>query len=282
RSFNSQRALEQHEDNSSMHNICDACDVDFSKWSQLVQHWLQSPYHDYCERCDEHFDSPDDLQDHFEEEHTYCDHSERVFDSDQGLHDHRRQSHPDIYCVSCRRMFRNENNLDHHLRSTYHRGRDYDCPGSRCNRAFVSRAAMIQHWETGSMSFRCHSRPSALDRCGLITNPTRLLGSSDAHDTFVMDEWATELSWNGSAYECYACRRTFRTLNGLNSHLHSPAHLEEIYTCPYDWNGCGKEFKVLSAFCQHVESEHCGILRFSGRLNRVIDSISSSRRLTMW
>jgi len=33
---------------------------------------------------------------------------------------------------------------------------------------------------------------------------------------------ATEKSWNGWAYECYLCHRTFSTLHGINQHLSSP------------------------------------------------------------
>ena len=36
--------------------------------------------------------------------------------------------------------------------------------------------------------------------------------------------WATDLSWNGVAYECFVCHATFRNLAGLNQHLQSPTH----------------------------------------------------------
>ena len=88
------------------------------------------------------------------------------------------------------------------------------------------------------------------------------------------------LAWNGSAYECYVCGRTFRSLDALNQHLRSPAHAEKKYHCPSAWHGCGTEFKTLSGFCQHVESEQCGVWRFKGKMDRVIDGLGSGKRIT--
>lgn len=34
---------------------------------------------------------------------------------------------------------------------------------------------------------------------------------------------ATDMAWNGDAYECYLCHRDFNSLRGLNQHLASPA-----------------------------------------------------------
>lgn len=70
---------------------------------------------------------------------------------------------------------------------------------------------------------------------------------------------ATSASFNGTAYECYLCHRTFRTLQALNTHLASPAHDEAEFKCPK----CKKRFAVVSALVQHIESEVCGLAKFS-------------------
>ena len=70
--FNTQRALEQHEDNSSNHHICHPCNVDFlSAWA-LVQHYVQSKRHAYCQQCDEHFESFAELYEHYDDAHWWC------------------------------------------------------------------------------------------------------------------------------------------------------------------------------------------------------------------
>ncbi|OCH88557.1 hypothetical protein OBBRIDRAFT_80462 [Obba rivulosa] len=287
RSFRTYRGLEQHEENSSAHNICNDCAIDFPTWAGLVQHWVQSRRHHYCQRCDEHFDSWGELTDHYEEEHYYCDLCNRIFDFQERLHQHRRQSHPDLYCVSCKRMFRSESNRHHHLRSSIHQARDHVCPGRGCKKGFVSRAALVLHWESGTCPSGVtreglNKAAAKVDRGGVLVNHARLLKSSESSDADISATWATPLSWNGRAYECYICHRTFALLRALNDHLASPAHAAKIYKCPRQWDGCGQEFKMLSAFCQHMESDQCGVRRFKDGMNNVIDSLSSGlNRLTM-
>ncbi len=69
---------------------------------------------------------------------------------------------------------------------------------------------------------------------------------------------ANERSFNGSAYECYLCHDTFKTLDRLNQHFNSPVHDDTEFRCPQ----CRKEFKVISGLVQHIESGSCGIARF--------------------
>ncbi|EMD33861.1 hypothetical protein CERSUDRAFT_141132 [Gelatoporia subvermispora B] len=287
RYFGSSRALKQHLENSGAHNICDDCNLDFSTWKGLKEHWVQSPRHDYCQRCDEHFSSQWELDEHYEDMHYYCELCNRIFDFELGLHEHRRQSHPGLYCISCKRMFANRNNLDQHLRSSVHQAKDHVCPGRGCKKAFVSRPALVLHWESGTCPSgitrdSLNQGVAKVDRGGIITNHARLLKGSESSGAVVSDTWATDLSWNGFAYECYICHRTFASLKAVNAHLRSPAHSEKIYRCPTQWYGCDQEFKMLSAFCQHVENGHCGVQKFKEGMNKVLDSLSSNmKRLTM-
>ena len=75
-----------------------------------------------------------------------------------------------------------------------------------------------------------------------------------------VETMATDRAWNGSAYACYFCTREFSTLDSLNRHIKSPVHEQKIYRCPKA--GCGREYKLLSRWEQHVESENSGIMRF--------------------
>jgi hypothetical protein len=82
---------------------------------------------------------------------------------------------------------------------------------------------------------------------------------------------ATELAWNGLAYECYLCEKEFSSLHGLNNHIKSPAHEQDLYHCPKA--SCRKTYKVLSGLIQHMESESCGVMRFSQIQNRARNGV---------
>lgn len=90
----------------------------------------------------------------------------------------------------------------------------------------------------------------------LITKKLLTYGDLDEDQTAVA---ATNRSWNGYAFECYLCHRTFASLPSLNQHLRSPAHEENKYHCPK----CGKETITLSSLVNHLESGRCGQYRFS-------------------
>ncbi|OBZ74562.1 hypothetical protein A0H81_05647 [Grifola frondosa] len=117
------------------------------------------------------------------------------------------------------------------------------------------------------------------DKNNIITNPSRLIRGPDGQNapprSAVTDMWATERSWNGYCYECCLCHRTYASLTALNAHLRSPAHADKIYRCPRQANGCGAEFKTLSAFWQHMESGQCGVCRFRREIDSVMDSLTS-------
>ncbi|TFY58713.1 hypothetical protein EVJ58_g6246 [Rhodofomes roseus] len=281
RFFVSERALEQHQDDSGTHNICDDCDKDFTTYEKLKQHWIDSHRHHFCQYCDEHFDNEDELEEHEEAEHYYCAPCGRSFNSALGLHEHNRQSHH--YCTDCRRLFQNENNLQHHLRSTLHAGAHVPCPGKKCKKMFVSGAALILHLESGTCPSRITREQvnrvvAKYDKGNVITNPARMLAYREGGSGQTIATWATGRAWNGLRYECFLCHREYRTLEALNQHLASPAHEKKMYRCPRGYSGCGAEFKTLSALCQHVESEQCSIRRFNTKVQDYLGDLTSNMK----
>src|ERR1700744_216812 len=87
---------------------------------------------------------------------------------------------------------------------------------------------------------------------------------------------ATDQAWNGSAWQCYICQKTFSEKNGLNNHLNSPRHKQKIYHCPN--RSCGKEVVSLAALFNHLESESCAYMRF-GQVQEKVGDVLSGRRL---
>ncbi|RPD70226.1 hypothetical protein L226DRAFT_539078 [Lentinus tigrinus ALCF2SS1-7] len=272
-----------------MHHVCRECRRDYPTSDLLTDHFIKSPNHAYCELCDEHFDTFGMLYDHRDAAHIYCRACDVVFRTRKGLARHREEQHADRYCAQCERIFQNANNLREHERSSVHQARDVVCPMRGCGRSFVSKAALVLHMESGTCASGMtraivDKLATKLDKGGVITNPARMIGgpSSLPEKPTVTKMWATERAWNGSAYECYLCHRGYGSLPALNAHLRSPAHGEKLYRCPTRRHGCGREFRTLSAFVQHVESGSCGVRRFLVEIDQAIGQLSRNmKRLTL-
>ncbi|KAF9532126.1 hypothetical protein CPB83DRAFT_760326 [Crepidotus variabilis] len=259
--FGSHRALAQHEQDSNNHHICNQCDIDFSTWAGLKEHWVQSPYHVYCQYCNEHYDHLDDIEEHYEEYHHYCSACRCVFRNDVGLREHYRQSKRHHYCISCDRHFQSASNLDAHLNSSVHRQKTVMCRLG-CGKTFVTNSAMLLHLEGGTCSSgmtrsTVNQFVRQYDTSNFITDPSRLLtGASETQITHI----ASDAAWNGRAFECYLCHSQHPSLKGLNQHLSSPKHEDQIYVCPGP--SCRTRFSTLSGLVQHIESERCDVLKF--------------------
>lgn len=198
-----------------------------------------------------------------------------------GLQQHRINKHN--CCVPCNRYFASVQALRSHLQSSIHQPKSVLCPGHKCSKRCKTAAGLVNHLESGACrSGMNRARINALavefDKTNVITNRARLLSGSNGScaPRPLITSIATSLSFNGRSYECFMCHRQFQTLDRLNQHLASPAHDDEIYRCPKAFQGCGKEFRVLSALCQHVESGKCGIRRFNAPMQKVIGSMSSA------
>lgn len=93
---------------------------------------------------------------------------------------------------------------------------------------------------------------------------------------------ATDLAYNGHAWECYLCHRNFKTDHALTQHLGSPTHQQKVYRCP-NRGRCGKEFVALAGLFNHLESESCAYMRFE-RVQQQVQGVfaqGSCRLLTL-
>ncbi|KAH8990416.1 hypothetical protein EDB86DRAFT_1774917 [Lactarius hatsudake] len=247
------------------HWYCTVHDLVFKSVAGLRSHYKENSDHHYCFECEGDFHNEDELWDHLVEDHKACGDCHEVFNSYSELQRHEYEVH--MYCAKCDRGFQSESNLRHHLNSKLHRPSTVLCPGPKCNRSFVSPAALTHHFESGA----CRSGMTReqlnhlvvrADGKNYITNPARLIGEPPGgyEPPMTISAWATELSWNGTKYECFLCHSTFKTLGRLDQHLQSPTHDQKIYKCPKP--DCRVEFVALSALCQHVEGGSCGVRVF--------------------
>jgi len=220
-----------------------------------------------CRPCNRSFKTANAYNQHIQNSATHrsedgeweCEICDRYFATEGALHQHcsNAASHP--YCVPCRRVFLNENNLNHHMHSKTHMSSSIQCPF--CKEDFTTASGVTIHLESGRCSSgldraKINDIVRQLDRRNIITRPMLTMPGYDHVKTF-----ATERAWNGYSYQCYLCTRQFSTLGGLNNHIKSPAHEQHIYHCPK--RSCGRTFKVLSGLVQHMESESCGVMRFT-------------------
>ncbi|KIY51298.1 hypothetical protein FISHEDRAFT_70937 [Fistulina hepatica ATCC 64428] len=145
--------------------------------------------------------------------------------------------------------------------------RDFSSPRA-LEQKFKTPSAIALHIEAGTChNHTRHDVTKAVQRMVPTTSANRLIEGPAvaASQTAYI---ATERACNGSEYECYLCHKTFRTLSALNAHLVSPAHDKDEFKCPK----CERKFKLASGLTQHVESEVCGIARFT----RVLDEVRAS------
>ena len=160
------------------------------------------------------------------------------------------------------------------MNSKLHRGATVSCPF--CGNNYTSASGLAHHLETGS----CLRAPQ-LNRETIL----RIVRERDPHGAITLKHdgttgtySATDLAWNGSAWECYICHRCFNSANALNQHANSPAHQQKIYHCPN--RQCPKEFVSLAALFNHLESETCAFMRFEKVQSSVNGIINSNRLIT--
>ncbi|KAJ8701792.1 hypothetical protein PTI98_000545 [Pleurotus ostreatus] len=283
RSFSHYGAYDQHRQYSSSHFVCWDCNIDFESWVGLKEHWVQSKRHSYCQYCDRHFDDNSKLSEHFDDEHYLCSGCNIVFKNEYGLKEHYRQSPRHFYCSPCDRHFGSQNSLNNHLNSSIHRPKDVPCPMRGCGQYFISLAAVALHLEAGSCTsgmdrYALDRLIQKYDKNHLITDPSRLISNGDSTTTRY---YATEMAYNEyyDDYECYLCDQTFRSLSGLNQHLGSAKHQQEVYICRF--TSCGLRFRALSALCQHIESGKCGALRGTPYKSVMGGLMDGMKRLTV-
>lgn len=138
--------------------------------------------------------------------------------------------------------------------------RKFRCP--LCGGMFKFPSSIALHIESGACNnISRHQVTSAIHALNVIPRISlshRIAGPGGLPGGTIVRYSANRQAFNGFAYECYFCHRTFCTLASLNAHLGSAAHDEDQFKCPR----CNKPFKLISGLIQHVESETCGAARF--------------------
>ncbi|KAF9045870.1 hypothetical protein BDP27DRAFT_1386527 [Rhodocollybia butyracea] len=203
-------------------------------------------------------------------DHPYCTECQTLFRSFDALDNHDSNVHQEYYessdeednavCQSCNREFRDTQSLYQHLASSSRHNwcfacsRDFSSPQALAQHSssqslFKMVSAIAQHVESGSCNPRINRHTvtqaiHSLDLIPTISINRRITGGSASATRTITNYSATELAYNGRAYECYLCHRLFSSLGSLNSHLNSPAHDSKEFKCPK----CAKRYALISGF----------------------------------
>ena len=143
---------------------------------------------------------------------------------------------------------------------------------------FKSPSGIALHIESGCHKITRHDVTAAVQRMNIVPNITTKRITGPVGPPTVLTYVPTEASFNGTAYQCYLCPKSFRTLSGLNGHLNSPAHDDDEFKCPK----CKTEFKLVSGFMQHLESRACALAETT-QINNYFHDLTEqfSRRLKL-
>jgi len=194
-----------------------------------------------------------------DDEEASCGACDRSFDNKLSRAQHLAVSSSHNWCFICSRDFRSPTALDQHSSSRVHEARDL--PSPHCSKTFKTPSAIALHIESGGCHDITRQQVTAtVHSLGLVPTISiagRLHGGPSPEST-VVTYAASETDFNGSAYECYLCDRTFDSLMSLNAHLNSPAHDANEFKCPT----CKNEFKLISGLIQHIETEARCVAKF--------------------
>ncbi|EFR04358.1 hypothetical protein MGYG_07366 [Nannizzia gypsea CBS 118893] len=267
RQFATQRACNQHMNDTDHWQTydCEVCDKEFctqraaNQHMDALGHWEEEYYPYECETCTARYISETAVQRHM-----------------------KKAEHYKYYCKACEKAFQNQNNLNMHLKSKVHIGNGVKCPF--CKTGYTTASGLAHHLERAS----CPKAPN-MNRETIL----RKVRECDPHGRFTTKQitWdddeednshysATDRAYNGRSWECYICNSCFKYRSGLNNHLNSPVHKQNVYRCPNRRSKCGKEFVTLAALFNHLESESCAVVRFEAVQRGVKDLIVRGRMIT--
>ncbi|KAL1749241.1 hypothetical protein HDZ31DRAFT_59525 [Schizophyllum fasciatum] len=197
-----------------------------------------------------------------------CEECSHNFTNASALRQHNIDKHH-YYCATCHVSLGSKGALDQHNKSLVHEPRQWQCPLCLTRRKrrkgnFKTPSALTQHLESGIHAnvtrYHIIAATQALSTPAPVAiHPTPGVYSAPAPMKVIGGVATKATSWNGSAFQCGECQKTFRKLSALNMHLASAVHDDPEVRCP----GCAAEFALTSALVRHLESGACGMATYA-------------------
>ncbi|OAV98794.1 hypothetical protein PTTG_05343 [Puccinia triticina 1-1 BBBD Race 1] len=276
RQFRLYQHYQDHMIHSSQHHYCAPCRRDFVSQNALDSHLRHSERHLICKWCQTVVGK---LRIHNRRHHEQCSECDQWLENATDVHRHCALAHSEVYCVPCRRLFGNPNELKMHLRSSAHRPRNIECVHPACNRSFISKAALVQHLEAdtcpsgASLQKVDHYFSYHCDRSQRFVRRDLLFHSSLRLEHNLRD--------NNGRYPCQLCSKVFQHKGELVAHVKSSKHKnlgDKAYKCPS--NRCGQaEFYSLGNLMMHLDFGDCDVSHARELYELVDDLLEIVRRL---
>jgi len=186
-----------------------------------------------------------------------------------------------------------------------------------CQASYTTANGMVHHLERGACPDAPFLGRDEIFRFVRSKDPSGIISKKllewEGDSTYEVGD----SSWNGYAWECYFCDKTFASRRDVTQHLNSGVrkwlfllalapftfyyistglvqcvHVKSIlmtmipfisdrqalYHCPN--RNCGKEFVTLAATINHLESESCGAMRFATVQRNIGDIVTGNRLIT--
>ncbi|KAI7954832.1 hypothetical protein MJO28_005232 [Puccinia striiformis f. sp. tritici] len=251
RYFGQDSQYEDHLDKSPSHHYCKPCRREFVSTRAKQAHISQSQKHKLCRWCQSEVGN---LRSHNQQHHEQCPRCNVWFRDADDLKKHCLDEHSDVYCSPCQTLFTQPNNLIMHLRSSIHQPKTAKCPHEACGKTFVSKSALVGHFEAGTC-------PSGVE----LEDVDEYFGHHiDTQQLFVRKKlispqghWSIPLDRDGP-FQCPLCPKIFNHAGQLAFHLKSAKHKNhrKPYICPSE--GCKHAtFYSLSSLLLHRETRTC-------------------------
>ncbi|KAF9048950.1 hypothetical protein BJ165DRAFT_1072615 [Panaeolus papilionaceus] len=214
---------------------CSQCPTGFADQAMLYQHYAAGD-HFWCFVCSQHYQSPSKLSAHLLRSPKHALNGKS--------------------CPFCSLRFGDPSATARHLSSqprcaAYHHGMVGE---------YVLGVTIAQIMPPGSQTFV----PASTSMAASFQSPSIALSSSHqsspsnipTYTNSAIKYTANQASFNGRAYVCFLCQKSFKKLPHLNSHLQSSVHkgTDDSFSCPK----CNRTFRELSGMVQHIESGTSG------------------------
>ncbi|TRM69876.1 hypothetical protein BD626DRAFT_475613 [Schizophyllum amplum] len=197
------------------------------------------------------------------------------------------------FCATCRIPHTDKHALTQHNNSLVHEPRAIQCPlciksstkskkkkKKNAPKLFKTPSTLTRHLEsvahphTDITRYHIIVAAQGLPVAAAITiHATPGIYTAPAHAKVIAGT-AKPSDWNGTAFQCSECPKTFRSLHALAQHVNSAVHDEVELRCP----GCADEFTLTSALVHHLESRTCGLAtyaRIQMETRTIIDAVSN-------
>ncbi|KAL2862243.1 C2H2-type zinc finger protein [Aspergillus lucknowensis] len=188
RTFRTQNACNQHMDavgHWAPRYECETCTKTFcssnaaNQHMNSVGHWAPKIP---CETCNSKFHTQSAADQHMKAKahyRNYCKSCDRRFQNANNLQMHLNSKihrGRNIYCPFCKVGYTAASGLSHHLNSPVHKQRVYHCPNRGCAKPFTALAGLFNHLESESCSFMRFDRVQ--QHVGSVLQGNRLISFS--------------------------------------------------------------------------------------------------------